>query len=76
MYSKISLKNKIKKEKELQEQKRQLIEKQKQEEISKILKERNNHIDELKETGIKTINCQQRINTINITISINIFQKR
>ena len=75
LYSRISLKNKIKKEKVLQEQQRQLKEKQKQEEINRIIKERNNHIEELKKTGIKTINCQQRINTINVATSINIFQK-
>ena len=75
LYKKISLKNKLKKEFELKEQKRLLIEKQKNEEINRIIKERNTHIEELKQSGIKNINLRQKINTINVATSISIFQK-
>ena len=75
LYGKISLKNKLKKEFELKEQKRLLIEKQKNEEINRIIKERNTHIEELKQSGIKNINLRQKINTINVATSISIFQK-
>jgi len=75
LYQKLSLKYKLKKESELKEQKRLLEEKKKKEELERIIKERNYHIEELKQSGIKKIDLQQRINTINVATNINIFQK-
>ena len=75
IYQNISLKNRLKKELELNEQKRLLLEKQKNEEIRRILKERNIHIEELKQSGIKKMNLQKRLNTINVATNISIFQK-
>ena len=75
LYQKLSLKYKLKKELELKEQKRLLEEKKKKEELERIIKERNVHIEELKQSGIKKLNLQQRINTTNVATNINIFQK-
>ena len=75
LYQKLSLKYKLKKELELKEQKRLLEEKKKKEELERIIKERNVHIEELKQSGIKRLNLQQRINTTNVATNINIFQK-
>ena len=75
LYQKLSLKYKLKKESELKEQKRLLEEKKKKEELERIIKERNVHIEELKQSGIKRLNLQQRINTTNVATNINIFQK-
>jgi len=75
LYQKLSLKYKLKKELELKEQKRLLEEKKKKEELERIIKERNYHIEELKQSGIKKINLQQRIITTNVATNINIFQK-
>ena len=75
LYQKLSLKYKLKKESELKEQKRLLEEKKKKEELERIIKERNYHIEELKQSGIKKINLQQRIITTNVATNINIFQK-
>ena len=75
LYQKLPLKYKLKKESELKEQKRLLEEKRKKEELERIIKERNNHIEELKQSGIKKIDLQQRINTTNVATNINIFQK-
>ena len=75
LYQKLSLKYKLKKELELKEQKRLLEEKKKKEELERIIKQRNVHIEELKQSGIKKLNLQQRINTTNVATNINIFQK-
>ena len=75
LYQKLSLKYKLKKELELKEQKRLLEENKKKEELERIIKERNVHIEELKQSGIKRLNLQQRINTTNVATNINIFQK-
>ena len=75
LYQKLSLKYKLKKELELKEQKRLLEDKKKKEELERIIKERNVHIEELKQSGIKKLNLQQRINTTNVATNINIFQK-
>ena len=75
LFEKISLKNKLKKDKELKEKKRLLELEQKKEEYDKLLKERNIHIDDLKKSGIKNLDLKEKINTINVATNINIFQK-
>ena len=75
LYQKLSLKYKLKKELELKEKKRLLEEKKKKEELERIIKKKNVHIEELKQSGIKKLNLQQRINTTNVATNINIFQK-
>ena len=75
LYEKLSIKNKLKKEKDLKEQKRLFEENKKKEEYERILKERKDHIEELKKFGIKKIDCKNKTHTINVVTKINIFQK-
>ena len=72
---KYSSENKIKREKELKEKLKLEEERKKKEEYERILKERKEHIEELKKEGLKKINYQNKINTTNITTSINKFQE-
>ena len=72
---KYSSENKIKREKELKEKLKLEEERKKKEEYERILKERKEHIEELKKEGLKKINFQNKINTTNITTSINKFQE-
>ena len=49
-------------------------EKKKQEKYNQIIKERQIHIENLKKSGLKNLNLQQKIYTKNIATNINIFQ--
>ena len=49
-------------------------ERKKKEEYERILKERNNHIEELKKDGLNKINIQSKLNTTNMATSINTYQ--
>lgn len=74
-FQKVLSEDKVKKEKEFKEKKKEEIEKKKKEEYERLLLERKKHIEELKKDGLKKTNIQEKINTVNIATSINIFQE-
>ncbi len=74
-FQKLLSEEKLKKEKELKEKKKEEAEKKKKEEYERLLLERKKHIEELKKEGLKKINIQEKLNTVNIVTSINNFQE-
>ena len=70
LYDKFSEDDKIKKEQKLKEEK----ERKKKEEYERLLKERKQHIEELKKDGLNKINIQSKLNTTNMATSINTYQ--